>query len=418
MEKIKMNLKEIYKSVIKFPEMEGVPFCEHIYEFTYYENEYGDEITTFKIDDEIVFTVRHMSPSMLLSRPSSFILDELGMDFLTTTNLEFICNNEYNDDDTYKEVELSNILPTEIVLSEFTMLSSDIKLKGQHPGEEDIPIKNIKSTRYLSSSGLYIVVDLIVDEDGNTEESAIYNSFYDVSKCIVSDVFTLYRYNNWLKKVKEKYRRDNSVFLSYLRNVITNVISPNSKYIDEDGKFIYKPESDYDIPYVIHNDSIIDVTDDQLCSRIDTIVFCKALGTFDRKREGIYNYSPCDSIKVYKPIKPEGSSEFYGMTYYSSEINRFMIIDYTGKYVYLTTNPDLSFSEEQMRDYNIYQIDGRYYVKCGLVPNAINTTYEYSFIKSIISYFDELDLSNIHDSHITFIDEYTTALKNVKIIIK
>jgi len=198
MEKIKMNLKKISESIIEFPETEGLPLCDHTYKFTYYENEYGDEFTTFKIDDEMVFTVRNMSTSMLLSQPSSFILEELGMGFLTTINVDSIRMNEY----------------------------------------------------------------------------------------------------------------------------------------------------------------------------------------------------------------------------YADDISRFMIVDYTGKYVYLKTNLDSTFSEEQMKKYNIYLIDGQYYIKCGLVPNAVNTPYECSFITSIISYFDELDLNNIHDSYITFIDEYTTALKNVKIIIK
>lgn len=183
MEKIKMNLKKISETIIEFPETEGLPLCDHTYKFTYYENEYGDEITTFKIDDEIVFTVRNMSPSMLLSQPSSFILEELGMGFLTTINVDSIRTNEYDADDVFREVELSNILPTEVMLTEFNMLSSDMKLKGQQlVEEEDIPIKNIKLIRYLSSSGLYAVLDLVVDEDGNTEESVIYNSFYDGSK--------------------------------------------------------------------------------------------------------------------------------------------------------------------------------------------------------------------------------------------
>ena len=420
MEKIKMNLKKISETIIEFPETEGLPLCDHTYKFTYYENEYGDEFTTFKIDDEIVFTVRNMSPSMLLSQPSSFILEELGMGFLTTINVDSIHTNEYYADDVFREVELYNILPTEVMLTEFNMLSSDMKLKGQQlVEEEDIPIKNIKLIRYLSSSGLYAVLDLIVDEDGNTEESVIYNSFYDGSKYLVTDIFTLYRYKNWLKNVRKKYDTD-TIFLSCIRNFIKNVISPNCKYINEDGEFIYEPESIYSVPYVISTDEIENDTDDQLYERVDTIVFNKAMEVFDTKRKGIYNYTPFDIIKVYKPTKPEGSSEFYGMLYYASDISRTMIIDYTGKYVYLHIDDSISsaFNDEQMTRYNIYQIDGRYYIKCGLIPNVLNTAYECSFIKSIISYFDELDLSNIHDSHITFIDEYTTALKNVKIIIK
>ena len=418
MEKTKMNLKKISESIIEFPEIEGLPLCNHIYKFTYYENEYGDEFTTFKINDEMVFTVRNMSTSMLLSKPSSFILEELGMGFLTTTNVDSIRTNEYYADDVFREVELYNILPTEVMLTEFNMLSSDMKLKGQQlVEEEDIPIKNIKLIRYLSSSGLYAVLDLIVDEDGNTEESVIYNSFYDGSKYLVTDIFTLFRYKNWLKNVREKYNTD-SIFLSALRNFIKNVISPNCKYINKYGEFIYKPESVYSVPYVISSEAIEDDTDDQLHVRCDNIVLNKAIELFDTRRKGIYNYTPFDGIKVYKPTAPEGCSEIYGMLYYADDISRIMIIDYTGKYVYLSTNLDSTFSEEQMKKYNIYLIDGRYYIKCGLVPNAVNTPYECSFITSIINYFDELDLNNIHYSYITFIDEYTTALKNVKIIIK
>lgn len=418
MEKIKMNLKKISESIIEFPETkEGSPLCNHIYKFTYYENEYGDEFTTFKIDDEMVFTVRNMSTSMLLSKPSSFILEELGMGFLTTTNVDSIRTNEYSDDDTFREVELFSIFPSEIMLTEFNMLSSDMKLKEQQPGEEDIPIKNIKLIRYLSSSGLYAVLDLIVDEDGNTEESVIYNSFYDGSKYLVTDIFTLYRYKNWLKNVREKYNTD-SIFLTALRNFIKNVISPNCKYKNKHGEFIDKPESVYSVPYVISSEVIEDDTDDQLHVRCDNIVLNKAIELFDTRRKGIYNYTPFGGIKVYKPTAPEGCSEIYGMIYYADDISRFMIIDYTGKYVYLRTNLDSTFSEEQMKKYNICLINGQYYIKCGLVPNAVNTAYECSFVNSIISYFDELDLNNIHDSYITFIDEYTTALKNIKIIIK